>query len=196
MPIRTSYSEIVTYCDLDTSDFGSQLCQQIRNCSRLDAVSHQRGYALLHSCAILDASESTATPAKRPEAFSSFILETAALGSYCRRSRHEDGSERCGEGTGTIPRCDQVQLHLIATHRPAHLQHEYATILIQVGDVMPVKSFPAMWETATMIMLGNISKEKYGWKVPAMYLVQKHVARISTSSKMDTWSLRTTSFLL
>ena len=25
-------------------------------------------------------------------------------------------------------------LHLIATHRPAHLQHDYTTILIQVGD--------------------------------------------------------------
>ena len=46
-------------------------------------------------------------------------------------------------------------LHLIATHRPAHLQHEYTTILIQIGDVMPAKSFPAMWETATMIMLGK-----------------------------------------
>ena len=45
-------------------------------------------------------------------------------------------------------------LHLIATHRPAHLQHEYTTILIQVGDVLPVKSFRAMWETA-MIMLGK-----------------------------------------
>ena len=46
-------------------------------------------------------------------------------------------------------------LHLIATHGPGHIQHEYTTILIQVGDVMPVKSFPAMWETATMIMLGK-----------------------------------------
>ena len=46
-------------------------------------------------------------------------------------------------------------LHLIATHRPAHLQHAYTMILIQIGDVMPVKSFPAMWETATMIMLGK-----------------------------------------
>ena len=46
-------------------------------------------------------------------------------------------------------------LHLIATHRPAHLQHDYTTILIQVGEVMPVKSFPAMWEAATMIMLGK-----------------------------------------
>ena len=45
-------------------------------------------------------------------------------------------------------------LHLIATHRPAHLQHEYTTIQTQVGDVLPVKSFPAM-ETATMIMLGK-----------------------------------------
>ena len=76
-------------------------------------------------------------------------------------------------------------LHLIATHRPAHLQHDI-TILIQVGDVMPVKSFPAMWETATMIMLGNLSKEMYGWKVPVMYPVQKYVARISTSLKMAT----------
>ena len=46
-------------------------------------------------------------------------------------------------------------LHLIATHRPAHLQHDYTTILIHVGDVMPVKSFPATRETATMIMLGK-----------------------------------------
>ena len=30
-------------------------------------------------------------------------------------------------------------LHLIATHRPARLQHEYTTILIQVGDVMLVR---------------------------------------------------------
>ena len=50
-------------------------------------------------------------------------------------------------------------LHLIATHRPAHLQHDYTTILIQVGDVMPVKSLPAMRETVTMIMLG---KDKQG----------------------------------
>ena len=46
-------------------------------------------------------------------------------------------------------------LHLIATHRPAHLQHDYTTIQLQVGDVMPVRSFPAMWETATMMMLGR-----------------------------------------
>ena len=46
-------------------------------------------------------------------------------------------------------------LHSIATHRPAHLQREYTTIVVQVGDVMPVKSCPAMWETATMIRLGN-----------------------------------------
>ena len=39
-------------------------------------------------------------------------------------------------------------LHLIATHRPVHQQHEYTTILIQVGDAMPVKSFPAMWVPA------------------------------------------------
>ena len=64
-------------------------------------------------------------------------------------------------------------LHLIATHRPAHLQHEYTTILIQIGDIMPVKSFPAMWETATMIMLGSIRKVRYGWKVPVMYHAQK-----------------------
>ena len=46
-------------------------------------------------------------------------------------------------------------LHLIASHRPAHPQYDYTTILLQVGDVMPVRSFPAMWETATMIMLGK-----------------------------------------
>ena len=69
-------------------------------------------------------------------------------------------------------------LHLVATHRPAHLQHDYTTILIQVGDVMPVKSFPAMWEIATMIMLGKY-KQKCGWKVQVIYLVQKYVAMIS-----------------
>ena len=46
-------------------------------------------------------------------------------------------------------------LHLLATHRPAHLQHEYTTILLQVGEFMPVRSFPTMWERATMIMLGK-----------------------------------------
>ena len=35
-------------------------------------------------------------------------------------------------------------LHLLPTHRPAHLQHEYTTILLQVGDFMPVQSFPEM----------------------------------------------------
>ena len=29
-------------------------------------------------------------------------------------------------------------LHLLATHRPAHLQHDYTTIILQVCDVMPV----------------------------------------------------------
>ena len=32
-------------------------------------------------------------------------------------------------------------LHLIASHRPAHLQHDYTTMLPQVGDVMPVRFF-------------------------------------------------------
>ena len=46
-------------------------------------------------------------------------------------------------------------LHLIASHQPAHLQHDYTTILLQVGDVTPVRSFPTMWEAATMIMIGQ-----------------------------------------
>ena len=46
-------------------------------------------------------------------------------------------------------------LHLLATHRPAHLQHDYTTIILQVGDVMPVQIIPEMWESATMIMLGK-----------------------------------------
>ena len=46
-------------------------------------------------------------------------------------------------------------LHSIASHRPAHLQHDYTTILLQVGDVMPVRSFPAMWEATTMIRIGK-----------------------------------------
>ena len=46
-------------------------------------------------------------------------------------------------------------LHLLATHRPTHLQHDYTTILIQTGDFMPVQQFPNMWEKATMIMLGK-----------------------------------------
>ena len=62
-PLGRVIRETSAYSDLDTSDFDSQLCQQIRNSSRLDAVSNQRGHALLHRCAILDASESIATPA-------------------------------------------------------------------------------------------------------------------------------------
>ena len=46
-------------------------------------------------------------------------------------------------------------LHLLATHRPAHLQHDYTMILLQIGDFMPVQSDPEMWESATMIMLGK-----------------------------------------
>ena len=46
-------------------------------------------------------------------------------------------------------------LHLLATHRPAHLQHDYTTIILQVRDVMPVQIIPEMWESATMIMLGK-----------------------------------------
>ena len=42
-----------------------------------------RGHALLHRCAILGASESSSTPAQRPVAFSTSVLETAVLGSYC-----------------------------------------------------------------------------------------------------------------
>ena len=68
-------------------------------------------------------------------------------------------------------------LQLIATHRPAHLQCEYTTVLIQVGDVMPVRSFPALWEAVTKKKI----KEKYGLKVQVIYLVQKYVARISTN---------------
>ena len=46
-------------------------------------------------------------------------------------------------------------LHLLATHRPTHLQHDYTTIIIQTGDFMPVQKIPNMWEKATMIMLGK-----------------------------------------
>ena len=46
-------------------------------------------------------------------------------------------------------------LHLLATHRPAHLQHDYTTIILQVGDVMPIQVIPEIWESATMIMLGK-----------------------------------------
>ena len=46
-------------------------------------------------------------------------------------------------------------LHLLATHRPTHLQHDYTTIVIQTGDFMPVQKIPNMWEKATMIMLGK-----------------------------------------
>ena len=34
-------------------------------------------------------------------------------------------------------------------------QHDYTTMLLQVGDVMPVRSLPALWASATMIMLGK-----------------------------------------
>ena len=192
---------------------------------------------LLHSCAILDASESTATPAERPEAFPPSFwkqlylaaiaegpdLRMAAKGvekgqaqspdmtkcslpqlsSYVTRTLLSQGLLQAAqmttssklpvlsEGPVYRPKSSLVMgdpqewltlLHLIATHRPARLQHEYTTILIQVGDVMPVKSFPAMWETATIICCWeNISKERYGWKVPEMHPVQKYVARISSS---------------
>ena len=53
-------------------------------------------------------------------------------------------------------------LHLVASRRPAHLQHDYTTILLQVGDVMPVHTFPTMWEAATMIMVGK-SKQGDAW---------------------------------
>ena len=46
-------------------------------------------------------------------------------------------------------------LHLLATHRPTHLQHDYTTILKQTGDFMPVQQILNMWEKATMIMLGK-----------------------------------------
>ena len=46
-------------------------------------------------------------------------------------------------------------LHLIASHRPACLQRDYTTILLQVGDVMPVQALPNMWEAAMMILTGN-----------------------------------------
>ena len=46
-------------------------------------------------------------------------------------------------------------LHLLATHRPAHLQHDYTTIILRIGDVMPIQVIPEMWESATLIMLGK-----------------------------------------
>ena len=46
-------------------------------------------------------------------------------------------------------------LHMIALHRPAHLQHDYTTVLLQVGDVLPVQSFPSMWEAAKTTMIGR-----------------------------------------
>ena len=46
-------------------------------------------------------------------------------------------------------------LHLLATHRPAHLQHPYTTVILQIGDFMSVQGIPEMWESATMIMLGK-----------------------------------------
>ena len=52
-------------------------------------------------------------------------------------------------------RHEWLSLHLLATHRPAHLQHDYTTIILQIGDVMPIQVIPEMWESATMIMLGK-----------------------------------------
>ena len=46
-------------------------------------------------------------------------------------------------------------LHLLASHRPTHLQHPYTMILLQTGDFMPIQKIPNMWEKATMIMLGK-----------------------------------------
>ena len=41
------------------------------------------------------------------------------------------------------------------TSKPAHLQRDYAAILLQVGDVLPAQSFPNMWEAAMTIMIGK-----------------------------------------
>ena len=49
-------------------------------------------------------------------------------------------------------------LHLLASHRPAHLQHDYTKVLLQVGDVLPVQTFPNMWETGSMIMIGKYKR--------------------------------------
>ena len=46
-------------------------------------------------------------------------------------------------------------LHLLATHRPAHLQHPYMTIILQIGDFMSVQGIPETWESARMITLGK-----------------------------------------
>ena len=54
--------------------------------------------------------------------------------------------------------------HLLATHRPTHLQHDYTTILIQTGDFMP----------------------GFGQKVLELLHAQVHVYLISTRSRMVT----------
>ena len=82
-------------------------------------------------------------------------------------------------------------LHVTASHRPAHLQRDSATILLQVGDVMPMQSFPSMWEMATII----VNKANYGLKDKETHHALKYVSMISTQSWMVTWSLPTTNSL-
>ena len=57
-------------------------------------------------------------------------------------------------------------LHLIASHRPAHLQQDYTIILLQVGDVLPVQTFPGMWEAATIRMIGKYKQGEVWIEVP------------------------------
>ena len=87
-------------------------------------------------------------------------------------------------------------LHLLATHRPAHLQHDYTTILLQVGDVMPVRSFPTLWVSATMIIIGKYKQGELWIEVPVAFHVQKYVAVISTRLRQATSLQQTTNSLL
>ena len=74
-------------------------------------------------------------------------------------------------------------LHLIASHRPAHLQHDYTTSLLQVGDVMPVQAFPNMWEAATMITIGKYKQGDVWMKrqgdVPCLELCCKEKYKVT-----------------
>ena len=84
----------------------------------------QRGYALLHSRAILDASESIATPAQRPEAFSQEHGSVVKHFSSTTNSLH---TLHLDTGYWGDPSLDRKRYFLAAGLR---VQHEEKTMLV------------------------------------------------------------------
>ena len=81
-------------------------------------------------------------------------------------------------------------LHMIASHRPAHLQHlhHYSSS----SGRRPASTFPNMWEAATIVMIGKYKQGELWFEGNAL----KCVAMTNTQSRMGTWSLPATNSLL